>query len=292
MTHDRKPGSSLLPSSFDLEPALDGEILSPGQKLPRQAPLYPKRFSRGLDYRRQARDEYLKADSERAFGEYVVARTDRERKLQNLAQTVMGWALLKDRHELDRLEERDRYDRQLEVIADRRDARDERERRAELARKRDTLELALLAAKTDRTIAECLSDIARFEARASAAGPAARVDRLERDLLARLDDFMARIERRLGERPVASAGEDLERQPTEELRRAQATIARKRRNRRIVEGQIEEILASVGGDVEKLSERDLEALEDLKQALLEAEAQVDRGAIDELLRPKPNGHFR
>ena len=121
----------------------------------------------------------------------------------------MGWALVKDRHELDRLEERDTYNRRLEEIADRQAARDERERRAELARKRDTLELAVIAAKTDRKIAECLSDIARFEARASAAGPAARVDRLERDLLARLDDFMARIERRLGERPVASAGDDL-----------------------------------------------------------------------------------
>ena len=102
---------------------------------------------------------------------------------------------------------------------------------------------------------------------------------------------MARIERRLAE-GAAACRDDLERQPTEELRRAQATIARKRHNRRIVEGQIEEILASVGGDLEKLSERDLEALEDLKQALLEAEAQVDKGAIDELLRPKPNGHLR
>jgi hypothetical protein len=115
---------------------------------------------------------------------------------------------------------------------------------------------------------------------------------LERDVLARLDDFMARIERRLAEGSSAAARDNPEQQPTEELRRAQATIARKRHNRRIVESQIEEILASVGGDVEKLSERDLEALEDLKQALLEAEAQVDQGAIDELLRPKPNGHWR
>ena len=165
MTRDTKPGTSLPPSSLELEPALDGEILPPGQKLPRPAPLSPKRFGRGLDYRRQAREEDLKADSEHAFGYYIDAVNERVKKQQNLTRTLMGCALVKEAHELDRLEARDTYNRRLEEIADRQAARDERERRAELARKRDTLELAVIAAKTDRKIAECLRDIARFEQR-------------------------------------------------------------------------------------------------------------------------------
>ena len=73
MTRDTKPGTSLQSGSLDLEPALDGEILLPGQQLSggRRSPqaLRPR-----LDYRRQAREEYLKADSERAFGDYIDAR--------------------------------------------------------------------------------------------------------------------------------------------------------------------------------------------------------------------------
>ena len=168
MTHNTKSGTSLQSGSWDLEPALDGEILFPGQQ-PRQAPLYPKRFGRGLDYRRQAREEIEKAECERAFGYYIDAVSARVRKEQELARAIMGWALVKDGHELDRLEARDAYNRRLEEIADRRDARDERrdnradrEWRAELSRGREELDFRVAKAKAARVIAECHRDIARF----------------------------------------------------------------------------------------------------------------------------------
>ena len=175
-----KPGTWLQPSSWGREPALDGEILLPGQQ-PQRAPLRDRRFLPGKDHRRQAREEYLKAESEHAFGEYLDAVNERVKKQQNLARTFMGWALVKDAHELDRLEAIDRYNRRLEEIDDRREARDERrdsraERqwRAGLSRARDELDFREATARADRTIAECHRDIARFAAEVSRQGAPSR----------------------------------------------------------------------------------------------------------------------
>lgn len=168
MTRNRRPGTSLQSRSWELEPALDGEILPREQPLPR-APLYPKVLGRGPDHRRQAREEIEKAESEHAFAYYIDAVTGRVRKQQELARALMGWALVRDRHELDRLEERDRYNRRLEEIADRRDALDERrESRAErswragMSREHEELDLRMAKARAARVIAECQRDIARF----------------------------------------------------------------------------------------------------------------------------------
>ena len=101
-------------------------------------------------------------------------------------------------------------------------------------------------------------------------------------------------DRRAINRELADAGLepsfDPRQTPTEQMRRATATSASKRNNQQYAEGRMLQILASVGYDPRKLSPEQLEEFEDLQQALYEANDQVNRDALDDVLRGKPNGH--
>ena len=77
--------------------------------------------------------------------------------------------------------------------------------------------------------------------------------------------------------------------PTPEMKEATKNLQRKRHNERTAKEQIEAILAKVGGDRSRLTERELEDIEDLEQAIFEANTKVDTGAAAAAVRPNGRG---